>query len=92
MKITAQHLEGARDLLNKATSQAGSDENAAISANDKLRNSQAGVRAMQGAFDILASSFASGMDLEDARAVQLPDTVQDVIGFSKAAKPKEETT
>lgn len=88
MKIISAHLDGARDLVTKANAQFASDEKAAKEAAAKLDSSQGNMRSMQGAFDILASAFASGTELENSRAVQLPASIQSVIGFEETPEEK----
>jgi len=87
MKVTSSNLDSVAKLLQSATSQYADDSKAILEAQARQTVSQGNLRALQGAYDILASSHASGADLEDARAVELPASVQQAIGWTKAKSP-----
>lgn len=87
MKITSAHLDAVKNLSMQASGQVASDAKTHIDANEKLQVSRETERAIAASFDILASTFVSDSDLEDARASQLPESVQKAIGFVKKPPP-----
>lgn len=89
MRITSAHLEAVKTIVTKASGQVTSDTQALAVAADKLKESHANLRAVAGAFDILAAGFVSDSDVEEGRVSILPDNIQKAIGYEKP-KPKPE--
>jgi hypothetical protein len=88
MKITSDHLEQARLLLLEKTEAANLSTKAATEATDRRDQLTGELRLLQGAFDILAGTYAQDADLAGNQANDLPAAVQAIIGFKPATAAK----
>lgn len=85
MKISTQHLESIKGLLNKANTQLAADKQAEKAAAETREATAGQVRLLNGAFDVCAAAFAQDQDLSGGQLNDLPVDAQVALGYAKNA-------
>jgi hypothetical protein len=88
MKISSQHLEELRVALlekNAALDTAGKAAQEAVDRRDQVTGE---LRLLQGAFDVVAATYAQDGELTTNQTNDLPSAAQQIIGYKPAAAVK----
>jgi hypothetical protein len=88
MKITSEHLEQTRLLLLEKGEALNLSTKAAQEAADRRDQITGELRLLQGAFDVLAATYAQDADLTANQGNDLPAAAQAIIGHKPAASAK----
>jgi hypothetical protein len=87
MKIASSHLEAIRLQLLEQSTALDSETKTAKAAADQRDKRTAAVRALNGAFDVCAASFAQDTELSASQLNDMPAEVQQALGYKPVGKP-----